>query len=88
MKLLRGFRSVYSLAFIAAVWLVPVVASGQQVMTVLGPVQFTSYKKMSRQNKLPAYVGQWIDGALKLVWPPAVAEQTPVFPIDWKQARE
>lgn len=58
------------------------------LMTVLGPVQFTSYKKMSRQNKLPAYVGQWIDGTLKLVWPPAVAEQTPVFPIDWKKARE
>jgi phosphotriesterase-related protein len=38
MKLLRGFRSAYGLAFIAAVLLVPVVASGQQVMTVLGPV--------------------------------------------------
>jgi branched-chain amino acid transport system substrate-binding protein len=58
------------------------------LMTVLGPVQFASYKKMSRQNRLPAYVGQWIDGTLELVWPPAVAEHTPVFPIDWKKARE
>lgn len=58
------------------------------LMTVLGPVQFASYKKMSRQNRLPPSVGQWIDGTLKLVWPPAVAEQRPVFPIDWKKARE
>lgn len=38
MKLPRGFRSYYTLAFTAAALLAPVAVSGQDVMTVLGPV--------------------------------------------------
>ncbi len=45
--------------------------------TVFGPVKFGSYGGMTNQNKLTAYVGQWLDGELELVWPPAVAPPDP-----------
>jgi branched-chain amino acid transport system substrate-binding protein len=53
------------------------------IMTVFGPVKFTSYDKHKNQNKLPTYVVQWIDGKLELVWPADLATKKFVFPVDW-----
>lgn len=57
--------------------------SKTDLMTVFGPVKFTSYGKMTNQNKLPTYVVQWINGKLELVWPDAVASKKVVYPTDW-----
>ncbi len=53
------------------------------MMTAFGPVKFISYGKMKNQNKLSAYVVQWIDGKLELVWPANLATKKLVYPIDW-----
>jgi branched-chain amino acid transport system substrate-binding protein len=53
------------------------------LMTVFGPVKFTSYGKHKNQNKLPTYVVQWIDGKMELVWPANLATKKFVFPVDW-----
>jgi branched-chain amino acid transport system substrate-binding protein len=53
------------------------------MMTVFGPVKFTSYGKHKNQNKLPTYVVQWIDGKLELVWPADLATKKFIFPVDW-----
>jgi branched-chain amino acid transport system substrate-binding protein len=53
------------------------------MMTVFGPVKFTSYGKHKNQNKLPTYVVQWIEGKLEMVWPAALATKKFVFPVDW-----
>lgn len=44
-----------------------------KMTTAFGPVEFVSFDGMSRQNRLSAYVAQWIGGELVLVWPPEVA---------------
>ncbi len=54
------------------------------MMTVFGPVKFTSYGKKIHQNKMKTYVVQWIDGNLKLIWPKNLANADFAFPIDWK----
>ena len=51
------------------------------MMTVLGPVKFTSYKTKNNQNKLTTYVVQWQDGKLKLIWPRKLANAKYVFPV-------
>ncbi len=48
--------------------------------TVFGPVRFVAYDGMTNQNRLTAYVGQWQDGELELVWPPEVARAEYVLP--------
>jgi branched-chain amino acid transport system substrate-binding protein len=53
------------------------------MMTVFGPVKFTSYDKHKNQNKLPTYVVQWIDGKLELVWPADLGTKKFVYPVDW-----
>ena len=53
------------------------------MMTVLGPVKFASYKRKSNQNKLTTYVVQWQDGELKLIWPSKLANAKYVFPVNW-----
>lgn len=53
------------------------------MMTVFGPVKFTSYGKHKNQNKLPTYVVQWLEGRLEMVWPPDIATKKFVFPVDW-----
>ncbi len=55
------------------------------MMTPFGPVKFTAYGKKIHQNRMQTYVVQWIDGALKLVWPEDLANAKFVFPIDWKK---
>jgi branched-chain amino acid transport system substrate-binding protein len=39
------------------------------LMTVVGPVKFTSLGKKTNQNRAPTYIVQWIDGLLEIVWP-------------------
>ncbi|HHJ53760.1 MAG TPA: ABC transporter substrate-binding protein [Caldithrix abyssi] len=53
------------------------------LMTVFGPVKFTSYGKKIHQNKMNTYVVQWIDGELKLVWPKDLANAEFSYPINW-----
>ena len=50
------------------------------LMTVMGPVKFISYNNKSQQNKLPAFLVQWINGQLQIVWPPQMATKKIVFP--------
>jgi len=57
--------------------------SKTDMMTVFGPVEFTSYGKFKNQNKLPTYVVQWINGKLEMVWPADLATKKFVFPVDW-----
>jgi len=57
--------------------------SETDMMTVFGPVKFTTWGKMKNQNKATTYVVQWIDGKLELVWPTDHATKTFVYPVDW-----
>src|SRR5210317_32791 len=47
--------------------------SETKLMTVFGPVKFTSYDKKTNQNKLTTYVVQWQNGKLQLIWPKNLA---------------
>ncbi|MBW1722826.1 MAG: ABC transporter substrate-binding protein [Deltaproteobacteria bacterium] len=53
------------------------------MMTVFGPVKFTTWGKMKNQNKASTYVVQWINGKLELVWPANLATKPFAYPIDW-----
>jgi len=57
--------------------------SETDMMTVFGPVKFTTWGKMKNQNKATTYVVQWIDGKLELVWPTDHATKAFVYPVDW-----
>jgi branched-chain amino acid transport system substrate-binding protein len=50
------------------------------LMTILGPVKFISYNNKSQQNKLPAFLVQWLNGQLQIVWPPKMATKKIVYP--------
>jgi len=50
------------------------------LMTVLGPVKFISYNHKSQQNKLPAFMVQWLNGQQQIVWPPQMATKKIVYP--------
>ena len=50
------------------------------LMTVLGPVKFISYNNKSQQNKLPAFLVQWLNGQLQIVWPKSMATKKIVYP--------
>ena len=49
--------------------------------TVLGPVKFISYKNKSQQNKLPAFLVQWLDGHAEIVWPKHLATKKAIYPL-------
>jgi branched-chain amino acid transport system substrate-binding protein len=49
--------------------------------TVLGPVKFVSYNNKSQQNKLPAFLVQWINGSLEIIWPKHLATQKAIYPV-------
>jgi branched-chain amino acid transport system substrate-binding protein len=49
-------------------------------MTVLGPVKFISYNNKSQQNKLPAFLVQWLNGKAEIVWPKHLATKKYVYP--------
>ncbi len=51
------------------------------LMTVLGPVKFISYKNKSQQNKLPTFLVQWLNGQLQIVWPQNMATKKIVYPV-------
>ena len=57
--------------------------SETDMMTVFGPVKFTTWGKIKNQNKATTYVVQWIDGKLELVWPTDHATKAFVYPVDW-----
>jgi branched-chain amino acid transport system substrate-binding protein len=57
--------------------------SETNLMTVFGPVKFTSYDKKTNQNKLTTYVVQWQDGNLNLIWPENLANAKYIYPVDW-----
>jgi branched-chain amino acid transport system substrate-binding protein len=57
--------------------------SETDMMTVFGPVKFTTWGKMKNQNKAATYVVQWIDGKLEMVWPTVHATKKFNFPVDW-----
>ena len=57
--------------------------SATDMMTVFGPVKFTTWGKMKNQNKADTYVVQWINGNLELVWPDKLATKKLVYPVDW-----
>ncbi|MGD8880719.1 MAG: ABC transporter substrate-binding protein [Desulfobacterales bacterium] len=48
--------------------------------TILGPAKFISYNKKSRQNRLPTYLVQWIDGKAEIVWPKHLATKKAIYP--------
>ena len=52
-----------------------------QMQTIYGPVKFISYNKKSRQNRLPTYLMQWIDGNAEIVWPRHLATKQAVYPM-------
>jgi branched-chain amino acid transport system substrate-binding protein len=51
------------------------------MQTIYGPVKFISYNKKSRQNRLPTYLMQWIDGNAEIVWPRHLATTQAVYPM-------
>jgi branched-chain amino acid transport system substrate-binding protein len=53
------------------------------MMTVVGPVKFTTWDKMKNQTKASTYVVQWIDGKLEMVWPKNLAAKSFIYPVDW-----
>ena len=57
--------------------------SETDMMTVFGPVKFTTWGEMKNQNVAATYVVQWIDGKLELVWPTDHATKAFVYPVDW-----
>jgi branched-chain amino acid transport system substrate-binding protein len=57
--------------------------SETDMMTVFGPVKFTTWGKMKNQNKAGSYVVQWINGKLELVWPADHATKPFQYPVDW-----
>ncbi len=54
-----------------------------RLMTLFGPIRFTSYGKKINQNKLTTYVVQWQYGRLKLIWPKNLANADYAYPVDW-----
>ena len=57
--------------------------SETDMMTVFGPVKFITWGKMKNQNKASAYVVQWINGKLEVVWPAEHATTPLQYPVDW-----
>jgi branched-chain amino acid transport system substrate-binding protein len=51
------------------------------LMTILGPVKFISYNNKSQQNKLPAFLVQWLNGQAEIVWPKNMATKKIVYPV-------
>jgi branched-chain amino acid transport system substrate-binding protein len=47
----------------------------------MAPVKFISYNKKSRQNRLPTYLVQWLDGKAEIVWPKHLATKKAIYPM-------
>ncbi len=61
--------------------------SETDMMTVFGPVKFTSYGRKIHQNRLKTYVVQWINGKLEMIWPKKLAKVKYVYPVNWLKER-
>ncbi|MEA1936424.1 MAG: ABC transporter substrate-binding protein [Thermodesulfobacteriota bacterium] len=57
--------------------------SETDMMTVFGPVKFTTWGKLKNQNIAATYVVQWLDGNLELVWPTKHATKKFNYPVNW-----
>jgi len=57
--------------------------SKTDMMTVFGPVKFTTWGKLKNQNIAGTYVVQWLDGKLELVWPTKHATKKFNYPVNW-----
>ena len=57
--------------------------SETNMMTVFGPVKFINWDNMKNQNKASAYVVQWINRKLEVVWPTDHATKMFEYPVDW-----
>jgi branched-chain amino acid transport system substrate-binding protein len=55
------------------------------LMTLFGPIKFTTWEKMKNQSAASTYVVQWIDGKLELVWPKNLATDSLVYPMNWRK---
>ena len=51
------------------------------IMTVFGPVRFTSYGKKKLQNRIPTFLGQWQNRKFEAVWPQNLCTVKYVYPI-------
>ncbi len=52
-----------------------------EIMTVFGTVKFISYGKKKFQNKIPTFIGQWLNGTFEAVWPKNLSTVEHVYPI-------
>ena len=50
------------------------------IMTVFGPVKFISYGKKKFQNKIPTFLGQWLNRKFEAVWPKTICTVKYVYP--------
>ncbi len=57
--------------------------SETDMMTVFGPVKFITWGRMKNQNKATAYVVQWINGKLEVIWPTEYETMPLQYPVDW-----
>ncbi|MFQ5949253.1 MAG: ABC transporter substrate-binding protein [Nitrospiria bacterium] len=62
--------------------------SETDLMTIFGPIHFTSYGTKVNQNKMQTYVVQWQDGKLSMIWPGNLAKRKYVFPVNWIEERK
>ncbi len=62
--------------------------SRTDMMTLLGPVKFVAYDKKSQQNKLPAYLVQWINAKQEIIWPKKFATHKPIYPAPMPADRQ
>ena len=58
------------------------------MMTLLGPIQFEAYDNKSQQNKLPAYLVQWINNRQEIMWPKEYATRKAVYPAPMPTNRQ
>jgi branched-chain amino acid transport system substrate-binding protein len=62
--------------------------SQTDMMTVFGPVKFSSCSKFTNQNRVPSLVVQAMNGKPETVWPPELASAKYVYPQPkWKDRR-
>ena len=51
------------------------------ILTVFGPVRFISYGKKKLQNKIPVFLGQWLNGRFEAVWPVKQTTVDYIYPL-------
>ncbi len=59
-----------------------------ELMTLIGPVSFTSHGGLIQQNRHIPLLLQWLGDQPRIVWPEELAESPFVYPIDWEIVRK